>query len=58
MRIALVTRSNSPILIIKYKSPNKEIKSELENRHVNTSSYINIDVIQQNAMKEYIEKWY
>lgn len=34
MRKAIVTRSNRSILIVKYKSPNKKIKSELENIHV------------------------
>lgn len=42
-----MTRSNRPILITKYKSPNKKIKPELENVHVNTNYYINIDVTQQ-----------
>lgn len=46
MRKAIVTRSNRSILIVKYKSPNKKIKSELENIHVNTKYYINADVMQ------------
>lgn len=52
MRKAIVTRSNRPVLIVKYKSPNNKIKPELENMHVNTSYYINVDVMQQNEMKK------